>query len=151
MQSDKRPNPDRSLEALKAQLRALPQPPVPAHLEALLLASVPGANRISPRRWAARATLLAVASAVCVMAMLAWRQYLGRNNLITPVQGAACPSNPWTSLRFHQHRGLAGRPTLVRRGKTSCVHVADRRHRDTAGIIPDSCRPARLSDRSLLL
>jgi hypothetical protein len=94
MQSDKRPNPDRSLEALKAQLRALPQPPVPAHLEALLLASVPGAKLISSRRWAARATLLAVASAICVMATLAWRQYPEKNNLITRVQGQPAQKTP---------------------------------------------------------
>jgi hypothetical protein len=87
MQSDERPNPDPSREALKAKLRALPQPPVPAHLEALLLATVPRAMPTPPRRWAARATMLGVASAVCVMAVLAWRRDLGTNHLRTPVRG----------------------------------------------------------------
>src|SRR4051812_48619857 len=79
MQFDKRPTSDRSRAALETQLRALPQPGVPAHLEARLLATVPTAKPISPRRWAARAALLGVASAVCVMAVIAWRQSLRDN------------------------------------------------------------------------
>src|SRR5437588_428657 len=91
MPSDNRPEPDRSLETLKARLRALPQPPVPAHLEALLLATVPGAMPISPRRWAVRASLLAAALAACVMAMLAWRQHVQDSSVRTPVQGQPAP------------------------------------------------------------
>jgi hypothetical protein len=79
MQSDKCPKPEFSRDALKAQLRALPQPPVPAHLEALLLATVPTAKPIPRRRWAARAIVFGVASAVCVMGVLAWRQDLRDN------------------------------------------------------------------------
>ena len=87
MRSDESPNPDRSREMLKAELRSLPQPPVPAHLEALLLATVPGAKPISPRRWTARATVLGLASGACLMAVLAWRPHHGRNDPTIPVQG----------------------------------------------------------------
>ena len=89
MQCDKRPNPDRSREALKRRLRALPQPHVPAHLEARLLATVPGAKPISSRRWAVRATVLCIASAACLMAVFAWRPYHGKNHRTIPVQGEA--------------------------------------------------------------
>jgi len=92
MQSDKRPNPERSREALTAQLRSLPQPPVPAHLEALLLATVPSAKPISPRRWAVRATVLGVASAACLMAVLARRPHQGKNHPTISVQGE--PARP---------------------------------------------------------
>jgi hypothetical protein len=87
MQSDRRPNPDRPREALEAKLRALPQPPVPAHLEARLLATVPGAKPTSPRRWAVRATVLGVASTACLMAVLAWRPHHGEDHQTTPVPG----------------------------------------------------------------
>ena len=46
MQFRRPPNSDRSLESLKARLRALPQPPVPRDLESRLLASVPVAASI---------------------------------------------------------------------------------------------------------
>jgi hypothetical protein len=87
MRSDERPNPDRSPEALEARLRALPQPPVPAHLEALLLATVPGAKPISPRRRAVRAIVLGLASAACVMAVLARRPPHGKDHPTIPVPG----------------------------------------------------------------
>jgi hypothetical protein len=87
MQSDNRPDPARSREALKVQLRALPQPPVPGHLEALLLASVPVAKPISPRRRAVMATVLGVASAACLLAVLAWRPHHGEDHPTIPVPG----------------------------------------------------------------
>jgi hypothetical protein len=88
MQSDKRPDPDRWREALKAQLRALPQPPVPAHLENLLLTTIPAARPISPRRRAVRATVvLVVAAAACLMAALAWPPHHGKNHPTIPVPG----------------------------------------------------------------
>ena len=85
MQSDKRPDPARSHGALKAQLRALPQPPVPAHLELLLLTTVPVAKPISPRRRAVWVTVLGVASTACLVAMLAWRPHHAENHSTTPV------------------------------------------------------------------
>jgi hypothetical protein len=87
MQSDKRPNPDRSLEALKAQMRALPQPPVPPHLETLLLTTVPGAKPIATRRRAVRASVLGLAAAACLVAVLAWRPHNGKNHLTIPAPG----------------------------------------------------------------
>ncbi|HKI16237.1 MAG TPA: hypothetical protein VKA15_00070 [Isosphaeraceae bacterium] len=92
MRSDKRPDPARSREALKAQLRALPQPPVPAHLEALLLATVPRAKTISPRRWAVRATVIGVASAACAIAVLIGLPHQGKNHSTIPLQGE--PARP---------------------------------------------------------
>src|SRR5207249_4290972 len=89
MPSDKRPNPDRSPEALEAQLRALPQPPVPAHLEALLLATVPGAKPIAPGPRAVWATVLGVAAAACVMVVLARRPQHGKDHRTIPVPGEA--------------------------------------------------------------
>jgi hypothetical protein len=41
MQSQENPHPDQSLRALEARLRALPEPAVPAGLEARLLAAIP--------------------------------------------------------------------------------------------------------------
>jgi hypothetical protein len=81
MNSERRPDRDRSPEALKAQLRALPQPPVPSHLEARLLVAVPSAVRKSQRRRTVRAAflMLGVAAAACVLTMLVWRPHLGQN------------------------------------------------------------------------
>ena len=58
-------------ESLEGRLRALPQPPVPAGLEARLLAAVPGARPIRRRRarWIAAVGALAAA---CVLAALVW-------------------------------------------------------------------------------
>jgi hypothetical protein len=69
MHPERRPNPDQSLESLEAQLRALPQPPIPADLEARLLATIP-AKRSTPRRhWGIRVGVLAAA---CLLAVIAW-------------------------------------------------------------------------------
>lgn len=85
MRSDESPHLDRTREVLKAQLRSLPQPSVPAHLEALLLATVPGARPIAPRRWAVRATMIGLASAACVIAVLAWHPSHGKKEPTVPV------------------------------------------------------------------
>src|SRR5688572_25756127 len=66
MHPERRPNPDRSAESLEARLRALPQPPVPAGLEARLLAAIPAPRR----RWAVWA--VAALAAACLLAALAW-------------------------------------------------------------------------------
>jgi hypothetical protein len=92
MRSDKRPDPDRSREALEARLRALPQPPVPAHLEALLLTTVPGARPISSRRRAGWAIVLGLASAACLMALLAWPAHHGKDHPTISVPGG--PAQP---------------------------------------------------------
>src|SRR5437879_4932196 len=76
MHSDRRPNADRSPEALEARLRALPQSPVPADLEARLLATIPAERPIPPRRWAVRVGVVGALAAACLLAVLAW---LGRD------------------------------------------------------------------------
>ena len=52
MQSRRRPNSDRSLEALESRLRALPHPPVPSDLGMRILAAIPAkatASHETPR------------------------------------------------------------------------------------------------------
>ena len=63
--------------------------PVPAHLEALLLTTVPVARPIAPRRRAVGATVLGVASAACLMAVLAWRPHHGKDHPTIPAQEGA--------------------------------------------------------------
>src|SRR5262249_55626403 len=78
MHSERRPNPDRSPEALEARLRALPQPPVPAGLEARLLAAIPAAPPAPRRRWAVWVGLAGALAAACLLAVLAWPRRDGR-------------------------------------------------------------------------
>jgi hypothetical protein len=73
MHSNRRPDPNRSPEALEARLRALPQPRIPAALKARLLATAPPVKPLPRERWAARAVVLAVTSAAGVMIVLNWR------------------------------------------------------------------------------
>jgi hypothetical protein len=72
MHPEKRPNPDRPLEALEAQLRALPQPPIPADLEARLLATIPAELSRPQRRWGVWVGVLGTLAAACVLAVIAW-------------------------------------------------------------------------------
>lgn len=85
MNSDERPNPDRSLEALKARLRALPQPPIPPSLEVRLLACVPADREIGPRWRVVMIAMLSVAAA-CLLAFLAfaWYPHLRENHSALP-------------------------------------------------------------------
>jgi hypothetical protein len=77
MQPRKRPNSDRSLEALEARLRALPPPPVPSGLEARLLVAIPPemprwaltSRSRRPAIWAGAAVGL---TAACVLVVLLW-------------------------------------------------------------------------------
>jgi hypothetical protein len=75
---ERRPKPDRVLEALGARLRGLPQPPVPVELEARLLATIPPPRPVPQRRWIVRVRLASLAGALaaaCLLAVLAsaWR------------------------------------------------------------------------------
>jgi hypothetical protein len=84
MHSDEDPKPDPSLEAIAARLRALAAPPVPAGLEARLLAAIcelrPG--RISPvsvadsgnqrQAWLALASSVLALATVEFVAVFAW-------------------------------------------------------------------------------
>jgi hypothetical protein len=72
MQHERRPNPDQSPESLEVRLRALPQPPVPASLEARLLAAVPTTRPIQPRRRLLWIGVVAALAAACLLVVLAW-------------------------------------------------------------------------------
>jgi hypothetical protein len=76
--TDRRPNPDESPEALEARLRALPRPPVPADLEARLLAAIPTETLVPPRRWAVWVGVAGALAAACLLAVLAWPRRDGK-------------------------------------------------------------------------
>jgi hypothetical protein len=84
MHSERRPNTDRSPESLEARLRALPQPPVPADLEARLLATIPGKTPIPQRRWGVWVGAVAASAAACLLAVLAWPGRDGKNPVPSP-------------------------------------------------------------------
>jgi len=79
MHPDRRPNPDRSPEALERSLRALPQPPVPAGLEARLLASIPAAMPVSRRRWVVWMGVAGAVAAACLVAVISWHARNGKS------------------------------------------------------------------------
>jgi hypothetical protein len=81
MHSDEDPKPDPSLEALAARLRALPEPPMPANLEARLLAavstlrpahvtSVAASAAANRQGWFAVACAVGAIAAACLVAIL---------------------------------------------------------------------------------
>jgi ferric-dicitrate binding protein FerR (iron transport regulator) len=80
MHPERRPNRDRSPEALEARLRALPQPLVPADLEARLLANIPRVLPIPRRRWGVWAGAVGALAAACLLAVLAWSARDGKNS-----------------------------------------------------------------------
>jgi hypothetical protein len=84
MHSEEEPKPDPSLEALAARLRALPEPSVPAGLEARLLAAVSTARPglVSPaakdsgadrQAWFALASTVLALAIVGLLAVFAWQ------------------------------------------------------------------------------
>jgi hypothetical protein len=79
-------NADQSPELLEARLRALPQPPVPAGLEARLLAAIPADRPTQRRRWAGRVGVAAMAAA-CVLAVLAWPRREAKGPVPSPPPG----------------------------------------------------------------
>jgi hypothetical protein len=84
MHPERRPNPDGSSESLEARLRALPQPRVPADLEARLLATIPAEMPIPRRRWAAWVGAVGAVAAACSLAVLAWPRREGQNPVPNP-------------------------------------------------------------------
>jgi hypothetical protein len=72
MPHDRYPKPDRFAESLEERLRALPQPAVPAGLEARLLATIPAEPAMPRRRWVVRGGMLGALAAACLLAILAW-------------------------------------------------------------------------------
>jgi hypothetical protein len=94
---EQRPNPGRSPEPLEARLRALPQPPVPADLEARLLAAIPPAGPVPRRRWAVWAGVAGALAAACLLAVLAWRGRDGKAPAPSPQKtdsARQAPSRP---------------------------------------------------------
>jgi hypothetical protein len=107
MHPEKRPNPDPSLESLEARLRALPQPPIPADLEARLLATIP-AKRSLPRRWGVRVGAIGALVAACLLVVIVWPRRdrdlpITRPNTIESVQKAT-PRPPDDSARMASMR-----------------------------------------------
>ncbi|HEV3259690.1 MAG TPA: hypothetical protein VG013_22675 [Gemmataceae bacterium] len=84
MHPERRPNPDRSPESLEARLRALPQPPVPADLEARLLATIPAEMPIPQRRWAVWVGAVGALAAACLLAVLAWPERDDKHGALRP-------------------------------------------------------------------
>jgi hypothetical protein len=67
-------HPDRSVEDLESRLRAMPPPPVPASLEARLLAAIP-VDRPTPSRrprWPVWAGVAGATAVVCLLIALIW-------------------------------------------------------------------------------
>ena len=89
MHREKRPDPDRSPESLEARLRALPQPPLPADLEARLLAAIPAARPIPRRLRGVWTGVLVGLAAACLAAVLAWPRRDGRQPLPGPEKSEA--------------------------------------------------------------
>lgn len=79
MHPEPRPNPGRSLDPLEARLRALPPPPVPAGLEARLLATIPAVRPTPSRRWVVWVGVTAAVAAACVVVVLTWPKRDGGN------------------------------------------------------------------------
>jgi hypothetical protein len=92
MHRDRRPKPDRSPEALEARLRALPQPPIPANLEARLLATIPADLPVRRRRWAIGVGVVGALAAACFLAVLAWPDRDGKHAVTNPPPIASVPS-----------------------------------------------------------
>jgi hypothetical protein len=84
MHPERRPNTDRSPEALEARLLALPQPAVPADLEARLLAGIPVETLFPRRRWVVRVGVIGALAAACLLAVLAWRWRDGKDKFPAP-------------------------------------------------------------------
>jgi hypothetical protein len=75
MYTQKHPDAARSPESVEARLRALPQPPVPAHLEARLLAKTPLQLPVRPWRWAIWAGAVGSLAAACLLAVFVWPRH----------------------------------------------------------------------------
>lgn len=103
MTPERRPNPDGSPDkSLEARLRALPRPPLPAGLEARLLAAIPTRLPVPRRRRAAWIGAAVAALAAGVLAILVWPRRQ-REELVT---------NPGTG-------GLSARAVVPSAGDTA--------------------------------
>jgi hypothetical protein len=84
MHPDQRPDPDGSPESLEARLRALPQPSVPADLEARLLSAIPTELPFQRRRWAVWVGVVGPLAAACLLAVFAWPRGDGNHPVPNP-------------------------------------------------------------------
>jgi hypothetical protein len=106
MYSRNRPNADGSPESLEVRLRALPLPPVPAGLEARLLATTPLQTPVRPWRWAVWAGAVGPLAAASLVAILVWpghgqKRPVRSPGTSQPVNLVTLPSPP-TSESAHQ-------------------------------------------------
>ncbi|HKI41373.1 MAG TPA: hypothetical protein VKA66_13520 [Mycobacterium sp.] len=73
----------------------MPQPPVPADLEARLLATIPAEMPIPRRRWAIWAGVVGPLAAACLLAVFAWPRGVGNHPV--PRSGTA-KSQHWVTV-----------------------------------------------------
>ncbi|HEV3142664.1 MAG TPA: hypothetical protein VGZ47_02150 [Gemmataceae bacterium] len=111
MQPERRPSPDRSLEALEARLRALPSPEIPADLEARLLAAIPAVVPSPRRRRAVWLGLTAALAAALLLGVFIWQGRFGKRSVpepeksvsVQPVRPNPSPNpaevRPWQEAR----------------------------------------------------
>ena len=114
MLSEKRPKPDGSPESLEARLRALPQPPVPAGLEARLLAAIPAKMPAPRQRWAVRVGVVSAVgevAAACLLAVLAWPPRETRNRSRLMERSRPCSMSRFRTLQRARPRTGSPAPT----------------------------------------
>ena len=118
MQSQESPHPDPSLRAVEARLSALPEPAVPAGLEARLLAAIPAKVTIDPvtsrvatnvrtdvsidakvvrQGWVAVASAILALAVVCLLAVFASRGRDGGESLVA-IHNVSLTASPNRSL-----------------------------------------------------
>jgi hypothetical protein len=106
MPTERRQNPNRPLESLESSLRAWPQPPVPADLEARLLASIPAEMPLARRRWGIWVGVVCASAASCLLAVLTWpgrdnKNLVSRAPASSSVRQVTVPSPP-SHVSAHQ-------------------------------------------------
>lgn len=74
-------------ESLEDRLRNLPQPAVPAGLEARLLAQIPMATQIDRPRRTLWLGVVGASAAACLLVVLFWPRHDARNSLPAPETG----------------------------------------------------------------
>jgi len=112
MHSPENPISGQSPEALEARLRALPDPPVPAGLEARLLAAIPTTVPpgvpigvpVARQGWFAVASTIGALAAVCLLAIFAYHEgddtsvVSGRRMSRPPTQISSQPANEFAGV-----------------------------------------------------
>jgi hypothetical protein len=103
------------LESLETRLRALPPLPVPAELEACLLAAIPTEIPCqepiadsSRRRWISWAGLAGALAAACLLVMLVWLRNHGKETeLVKKNEGSSSNGNPSLNREARQDPGAS--------------------------------------------